>query len=59
MNELGEYLKVINDNIVIIMILLALIIIGVMAIINICKWLIWAFKKFCSIDLIEYLYKKI
>jgi hypothetical protein len=47
MNELGEYLKVINDNIFIVIVLMSVIIIGVMITINIGKWLIKMFKKYC------------
>ncbi len=45
MNELGEYLKVINDNIFSVIILLIFIITGVMITINVGKWLIKVFKK--------------
>ncbi len=47
MNELGEYLKVINDNIISVVLLLIFIITGVMIAINIGKWLIKMFKKYC------------
>jgi len=47
MNELGEYLKVINDNIFIVIVLISVIIVGVMITINIGKWLIKMFKKYC------------
>jgi|688.fasta_scaffold297011_3 hypothetical protein len=47
MNELGEYLKVINDNIFIVIVLMSVIIVGVMITINIGKWLIKMFKKYC------------
>ena len=47
MNEIEEYLKVINDNIFIVIVLLLFIITGVMITINIGKWLIKIFKKYC------------
>tara|TARA_R110000796_G_scaffold82985_1_gene181932 strand:- start:2993 stop:3199 length:207 start_codon:yes stop_codon:yes gene_type:complete len=44
MKEIGDYLKVINDNIFIIVVLIAFIIVGVIVTIDICKWLVKIIK---------------